>query len=143
MSAAAPNPNNMIILAVLGIGAFWFMSRRATAAPIVLGQQQQATQASKNNLIASGLNSLVKLVGMGVGSANGAPAGNSAANSFFGALNPWAAGFVSPTNYDVLGPLGGSDSLAYGLSGYFSNDALALNPVGIGGGYDFLYGLGF
>lgn len=33
MSAASPSPNpsNLILLAVLGIGAYWFMTQRATA----------------------------------------------------------------------------------------------------------------
>lgn len=32
MSAAAPNPSNLIMLAVLGAGAYWYFSRRALAA---------------------------------------------------------------------------------------------------------------
>lgn len=32
MSAAAPNPSNMIMLGVLGVGAYWYFTRRAMAA---------------------------------------------------------------------------------------------------------------
>lgn len=37
MSAAAPNPNKLMLLAAIGIGVYWFMSRRtAAAAPVAV-----------------------------------------------------------------------------------------------------------
>lgn len=34
-AASSPNPNNFAVLALVGIGVYWFMTRRATAAPVV------------------------------------------------------------------------------------------------------------
>lgn len=59
MSAAtSPNPNNLILLAVIGIGAYWFLTRRAVAAPVNLTAQQQAAvnaQKQQSNLAKLGL----------------------------------------------------------------------------------------
>lgn len=71
MAAAAPNPNsNLLLLAVIGIGAYWLMSRRAVAAPVYMpanGQQnaQAAENAARMNLIGTGVNALSRLIGGG------------------------------------------------------------------------------
>ena len=67
MSAAAPNPNNLLMLAVIGIGAYWLMTQRAVA------QQRYATMpaASQSNtaaLINAGGSLLSKLIGSGTAS---------------------------------------------------------------------------
>lgn len=68
MAAAAPNPNsNLLLLAVIGIGAYYLMTRRATAAPLSgyagAGSAQAMENAARYNLIGSGLNSLTRLIG--------------------------------------------------------------------------------
>lgn len=58
MAAAAPNPNNnLILLAVIGIGAYWMLSRRAVAAPVAV-RPGQSTGAAQANLLNTGLNAL-------------------------------------------------------------------------------------
>lgn len=34
-AASSPNPNNLAVLALVGIGAYWFLTRRAHAGPAV------------------------------------------------------------------------------------------------------------
>jgi hypothetical protein len=34
MSVASPNPQNMVLLGALGIAAYWFATRQASAAPV-------------------------------------------------------------------------------------------------------------
>lgn len=64
MSAAAPNPNsNLLLLAVVGIGAYWMFSRRAMAMQPGYMTPQQSNQAAKYNLGASAINALGKLFG--------------------------------------------------------------------------------
>lgn len=60
MSAAAPNPQKLILLAAVGIGVYWFMSRRAhaAAAPTPSGQA-----VANPNLASSPANTLANTVG--------------------------------------------------------------------------------
>lgn len=138
MSAAAPNPNNMLILAVLGIGAFWFMTRRAAAAPIVL-TGQQSNNAAKANLAASGINALTKLLG-GVAAAR--PMSNAAAGTPSNLFNydTWfGAGSLGTQggNFDFSGA-------APGFADYFSADAVAVNPAGtLGAGWEWASNFSF
>ena len=67
MSTASPNPNNMLILAVIGIGAFWMMTRRATARPYQVkpANAAQGSTAAKVNALSSLINSAGRLFGGG------------------------------------------------------------------------------
>ena len=80
MAAAAPNPNsNFLLLAVIGIGAYYLMSRRAVAGTgngyYVTPSGAQVAQAQENvaryNLIGTGVKSLTGLLGGLVGSSGG------------------------------------------------------------------------
>lgn len=59
MSAAAPNPNNLIMLAVVGVGVYWFMTRRKVAAATA------PTQAVSNPYtgVMNATNTLANVVG--------------------------------------------------------------------------------
>ncbi|GKS96778.1 hypothetical protein [Acidovorax sp. SUPP2825] len=64
MSAAAPNPgSNLLLLAVIGIGAYYFMSRRAVAQPVYANQQaaNAANNAARLNLINTGVSTIGKI----------------------------------------------------------------------------------
>jgi len=142
MSAAAPNPNgNMILLAVLGIGAYWIMTRRAnasTGAPGAYTTQQQAHQsaANKNNLIATGLNAMVNLFGRlgGGGSSSPTTAAGQALQGIAGTTIPSIANWFGASSMDYSGT--GS------LSDYVSGDGIVVNPAGFSSGYDYLSDLG-
>nr|WP_315242849.1 hypothetical protein [uncultured Albidiferax sp.] len=78
---ASPSPNNMIMLAAIGIGAYWFMTRKAAAQPVYVrpgaGAAQTNGGAVTGQLISQGGNLLGQLLknlgsGGGVGSALGA-----------------------------------------------------------------------
>lgn len=67
MSAAAPNPNNLMMLAVIGIGAYWLMTRRAQAQPM----PRPGTSAGNTaGMINTGLNALGRLFGGSSGQPN-------------------------------------------------------------------------
>lgn len=70
MSAAtSPGPNNMLLLAVLGIGAYYLMTRRAVAQPVYANGRPTTTTQEKVGLIAAGTNALTQLFkGFGGGS---------------------------------------------------------------------------
>ena len=51
-SASSPNPMNLLLLAGLGIGVFWFMSRRqgtGTLTPLIYPTPQQNAQAGTDS----------------------------------------------------------------------------------------------
>jgi hypothetical protein len=72
MSAAtSPGPNNLILLAVLGIGAYYLMTRRAVAQPVYANGRPTTTTQEKIGLIGaagSALGQLFKGFGGGSGS---------------------------------------------------------------------------
>ena len=84
MAAAAPNPNNnLILLAVIGIGAYWMLSRRAVAQP-VYGAQRPGNGSANARLLNTGLKALGRLFsGFGGG-------GSASAGTYDGrARTPW------------------------------------------------------
>lgn len=72
-AASSPNPSNLILLAVIGIGAYWFMSRRAVAQPYY-GTQQPSRSAQNAQtagaLLGAGIGALGKLFGSSGGQSN-------------------------------------------------------------------------
>ena len=68
-ASASPNPTNLILLAVIGIGAYWFMSRRAVAAQPVIIQQKPSKSAQNaaiaGQLLNTGINALGSIFGGG------------------------------------------------------------------------------
>lgn len=75
MSAAtSPNPNNMLLLMVVGVGAYWFLTRRAVAQPYY-PQQQQPSRSAQNTqavgaLLGAGIGALGRLFGGSAGQSN-------------------------------------------------------------------------
>lgn len=61
MSAAAPNPNNLLMLAVIGIGAYWLMTRRAMAQQPAVYRPSSSSNTASN--ISSAVNAISRLFG--------------------------------------------------------------------------------
>lgn len=132
MSAAAPNPNNMLLLVALGIGAYWFMSRRAGASALgysTLAQQQQAAanNAARNNLLASGVNAIGKLIS-GFGSSSTTTPTQDQLNlaSMLGAYNSSSWTAMETAGTSIFGPV------------VVPPDAFAFNPSGFTSSYDWI-----
>lgn len=68
-TASSPGPNNLALLLVLGIGAYYLMTRRAIAQPAYMGRPPTTTTQEKVSLIGAGANALSQLFkGFGGGS---------------------------------------------------------------------------
>lgn len=132
-TAASPNPNNLLLLAVIGIGAYYFLTRRAVAGPVVnlTAQQQAAQQAAarqqstlaKLGLAIQGTN----LIGTLLSKIN-------APGSFY-------AGGQTQQGYLNAAAINNSDSdpsLNGSISDYATGaiDGLAVNPAGNVGAFD-------
>lgn len=113
MSTAAPNPSNLILLAALGIGAYWFFSRNAIAGATAqtpgavygISPGAQAQQYAKNDAaLWSGVGGILKNI---TNSITANQARNNAAN---GAGQSVAA---SPSDDNAV-----------------FNDGVAANPAG-------------
>ena len=93
MAAAAPNPNNnLILLAVIGIGAYWMLSRRAVAQP-VYGAQRPGNGSANARLLNTGLNAMGRLFsGFGGGGSASASNDGVVVNSPFVPAYEWAPG---------------------------------------------------
>lgn len=134
MSAAAPDPSRLALLAVIGIGVYWFATRRAAVAgtvPVPAGQgvanpyraQQDAANAS---MIGAGLNALGKLFSNGIaaGTYDGRSAQSWNTSPTYGQPgvgynNPSA--YIASSGVDGLpfNPVSAApfDTLAYGMDG--------------------------
>jgi hypothetical protein len=129
-STASPNPNNIILLAVLGIGAYYLMTRRAMAQPVAVrpGQQPaQSTTAAKVSALGAVANVLGGLFGSRV------PAVNTNTGYYTGQLtgSQYAAAATASQN-DSNPDLNGS--VADWASS--NTDGLAANPPGNSSAYD-------
>lgn len=109
-TASAPNPNNLILLAVLGIGAYWLFSRQAMAMPYGAARPvgQGSTAAQNANGVAQLVNAGANLVGRLFGTG--------------GSTSPAAGGAQRIYNDDTAGQPG------YGWQ-YFT-DGTAISPTG-------------
>lgn len=95
MSAAAPNPQNLIVLAAIGIGVYWFMTKHKVAAAT------PPTQAVSNPYtnVASAANTVANVVGavsrlFNGGNAAGTTDGRSASD-----WSPASTGANNPSAY--------------------------------------------
>lgn len=119
-TASSPGPNNLLLLAVLGIGAYYLMTRRAMAQPMYQGQAGRTAQNA--NLIGAGLGALNNLFGRLGGSSGSVP------------LNGTYDGRAAQ-QWDVT-PQGPSGPRYNNPSAYVANDGLVANPA-FDSAYDF------
>lgn len=125
-AAASPGPNNLILLAVLGIGAYYLMTRRAYAQqPVYANGKPTTTTAERVSMIAAGANAIGNLFSRFGGSASAPLLGTYDGR----AAQPWD---VTPQGPD--GPRYNNPS-AYVSGG---SDGIAYNPP-FGDPYDNLY----
>lgn len=117
MSAAAPNPENLIVLAAIGIGVYWFMTKRRVAAGTV------PTQAVSNPYtgVANAANTVANVAGALRGLfGGGASSGSSWSPADTGANNPSAyvaSSAVDGVAANIPGNSSVYDASAYGLDG--------------------------
>lgn len=117
MSSAAPDPMKIVVLAAVGVGVYWFMSRRAVAAaPVAAGLPPSQYRADA----ATGLASVLTAVG---------------------GLFRAAAPAIAPGTYDGRSAQPWDTTPSYGAPGVAYNnpsayvassavDGLPINPVG-------------
>jgi hypothetical protein len=135
MSAAAPNPgNNLLILAALGIGTYWMMSRRAVAAPAGATAPRQAAGPLSNvfGAIDAGVRWLSTL--------GGSPYQTNAPGTYDGrAAQPWDTTPFGPTGPQFNNPSayvsGGTDGLAANPVNVDPYAAIMAGNYNYGGGY--------
>lgn len=120
-AAASPGPNNLLLLAVLGIGAYYLMSRRAYAQPMYSTRPTTTTQ-EKASLIAAGANALGNLFGRFTGGGSVPLLGTYDGR----AQQPWD---VTPQGPD--GPRYNNPSA------YVADDGVAVSPVNVSA-FDYL-----
>lgn len=123
-AAASPGPNNLLILAVLGIGAYYLMTRRAYAQPVYqTGVRPTTTTAERVSLIAAGANAVGGLLSRLGGSGGSVPL-----------LGTWDGRAAQPWLVTPQGP----DGPRYNNpSAYVANDGVAVSPVNVSA-FDYL-----
>lgn len=132
MSAAAPNPNNLILLGLLGIGAYWLFSKQAMARPAMQTAQRpmqpQAGSTDKLNGAANLLNSVGRLFG--------------GANPIVNLRTDYYTGRLSTSQYNAAANAARSDSdpdLNGSVSDWVGNDGISYNPPGNQSVWDSIY----
>ncbi len=133
-AASSPNPNNLILLAVLGIGAYWLFSRQAMAQPYQARPGQPANQTAQNvnagaNLLNAGARLLSGLFG---GGSTSAPAGAARIPNDDTAGQP-GYGWQYFTNGTAISPTG---TYYHNGQAVWSPDGAAVNPPGNVSAYD-------
>lgn len=120
MSTTSPNPNNLMILAAVGIAAYWMVTRRSIAWPVYTTNPNSNGQQNGNgqnlngaaNLLNAGVNLISRFIKPGPTTATIAAAATAA-------------------NRDENPDLNGS------VSDWVSQDGLAVNPPNGTSAYDF------
>lgn len=130
MSTASPNPTNLILLAALGIGVFWFMSRRAglsggTLTPVIYPTPEQNAQAYGDQTKAMKYALVGGLLNKGFDFFASRAAGE----------NPYSLATGTDTGY--YGLTAGAGNGYLGLNA----DATAYNPSGNVSAFDSIYSL--
>lgn len=118
MSASAPNPGHLVLLAALGIGTYWFLSRQAAARPVAALPQQQVYNpyTPRTSAAAAGAQLVTGLMGLFGRSANSGTVDGRASQQWDTTPSWGGGGFNNPSAYD---PNLASSSV----------DGLAVNPV--------------
>lgn len=123
MAAASPSPNptNLILLGVLGIGVYWFMTRAKNGAmmPVIYPTPAQNQQAYGDPVKAAKINLLGGLLNKGL--------------DYFGNRQ------ASPYAFDTGGSYGFQPTGSLGLQA--QSDGLAFNPGGNVSASDSIYAL--
>ena len=130
MSAAAPDPFRLVALAALGVGVYWFMSRRAAAAPAAASGAVVSPYRVNNtaNLVAQTVGTIASLFngGKAAGTVDGRSSQQWDTTPSYGQPgtaynNPSAYTALASSQVDGLAynPVGGSsyDSAAYSMDG--------------------------
>ena len=130
MSATtSPNPNNLIMLAVLGIGAYYLFTRRAVAQPVAMRPGQQPAQ--NNNAGLNALGAVANVIGNVFGNRVATPrpsTGYYSGQLTGGQYQAAAQASQNDSNPDLNGSVGDWASS--------NTDGLAANPPGNASAYD-------
>lgn len=124
-AAASPGPNNLLLLAVLGIGAYYLMSRRAYAQPMY-STRPTTTTAERVSLVSALANSL--------GGAFARFAGSSGASRPVDLMGTYDGRSQVP--WDTT-PLGDNGPRYNNPSAYVADDGVAANPINVSA-FDYL-----
>lgn len=136
-AASSPNPNNLILLAVLGIGAYWVFSRQAMAQPYQVrpGQPNQTAQnvnagANMVNAVGRVITGIAGWFGGGARAANGTGPGLIPNDDTAGQPGH---GWQYFTNGTAISPTG---TYYHNGQAVWSPDGAAVNPPGNVSAYD-------
>lgn len=116
-AASSPGPNNLLLLAVLGIGAYYLMTRRAVAQPMYATRPTTTTQ-ERASLIAAGANAIGSIFGRLGGT-------GTSAVPLLGTYDGRAQ-----TPWDVT-PMGADGPRYNNPSAYVSSDGIAAAPLNV------------
>lgn len=119
-AAASPGPNNILLLAVLGIGAYYLMTRRVMAQPMYQQPQPGMSTADKVGLAGAALGAITGIIGKFSGGGGGSVP----------LLGTWDGRSAQPWDVTPQGPTGPqyNNPSAYVSGGA---DGLAFNPVNV------------
>ena len=125
--------DNLILLAVIGVGAFFLMQRRGVATPVTMARPVAGTgnsAAQVASAIAGGIAGLFRGGSGLIGSA-----GNP--HSYYGGASPATQAAAQAAAWRDSDPgLNGS------VADYVGNDGLAFNPANGGDPWAWAYGMG-
>lgn len=123
-AASSPNPNNLILLAVLGIGAYWVFSRQAMAQPYAAARPAGSNTANNLSGAAQLLNAGGNLL-KGLFGGSAAPRVNT--------NTAYYSGQLTPGQYNTAAGAARADSdpdLNGSYADWVRNDGAAYNPPG-------------
>lgn len=147
MSASAPNPNNMILLAVLGIGAYWLFTKQAMARPAMQTAPRPGGGGSTTGQNLQGAANLIGAIGglfrpgaPYVGSNQGASGGGFVREIINDDLPGQPGyGWSYYENGTAISPNGTYYHQGVPVWSPTGNDAVAFNPPGNASAWDSIY----